>query len=199
VTETPDFEPASYYDAKFLADPELCRGTSYQARNEKLLNLVDGQAFYRVFEFAGYSGLLAEQFINRHPETVEYCLTDFSEEAIKLARRFVSSPVVFAQVLDINPDVTDLSLFPWGNFDLVVTQSLEHLSKGHDQAILRCVVPGCRVLISAATFGSTMSRSHPHPFPTVDYLVERLSGLFRPIATGEDTNLGCVLFFGERL
>jgi len=163
--------PVEYYNKMFRADANHCRSPAFVERNKALLKLIKSEKFTHIFEFACASGLLAEMFCELHPECHEYFATDFSSEAIGLARRYTTNySSINALVSDITKTYPN---FDWPAYDLVVSTSLEHLPKGCDLDIIKNIEPGTSVLFSLTTFSLPDSASHPHPYPSDTYIYDR--------------------------
>uniref|UniRef100_A0A6M3M4K1 Putative methyltransferase n=1 Tax=viral metagenome TaxID=1070528 RepID=A0A6M3M4K1_9ZZZZ len=171
MSEMPADRYLEFYDAMFRKDHFKVRTPWYALRNKQLLSMVKGLKFKRVFEFAGATGLLSGMLLDEHPE-IEHCLfSDLSPTACKLTERFLKRHLdrLTIKPIDIVKEIDEI---PWEEFDLVISTSLEHLPKGVDFEILKHLPEGCRILWSLATF-ETDSKTHLHPYPSVDYVEDR--------------------------
>ena len=162
----------NFVDSLLRYNPYAHRDRFYRERNEKLLRFVEGKKYRRVMEFAGATGLLAEMFLDRHPETEQYHLSDYSPLSCNLAREFLEGREdVEVRVLDI---VKDINAVEWGRYDLVASTSLEHLPEGADLKILRRLRGGTDLLWSLCY---ECARTHPHLYKSAGYIRSRFNKL----------------------
>ena len=167
----------------FRLHPDFCRGGWYVDRNKALLEFVDGMEFKHVLELAGGSGLMAEMFLDRHPEVESYRLIDYSEEACKLAtlnlKRFPEKQTEVQELdlldlLDRSPtEDWDLLLVGFDSADLVICTGMEHFPRGFDVRVLSRMRLGAHVLWSLSSFG-TDSGTHLNPYSSADYVRGRV-------------------------
>lgn len=187
-----DYHCSAYVDKQFRLDPNHCRDPWTVGRNRGLLRLIDGVEFENVFEFAGATGLLAGMFLIAHPEVKSYTFSDYSPVACRIARSYLKE---FNNVSVRLYDMTeDLGNIPWGDFDLVMSTSMEHFPKGVDIDILRRIQKATHILWSLATFSG---RTHPHPYPNKEYVMERFKDFIDVKAV--ILHYRVVLLYGKRL
>jgi len=166
VTKIP-FEPAEYYDKRFKENTKLFRSPKSIRRNDDFLKMLEGKYIPCVFEFAGGSGKLAEMFCEAHPECHNYFTTDFSEEAIKLAKKYtIDFAPITCDVIDITKDLSLLRLPKW---NLIICTSMEHIPRDDCERIIEAIPSGTACLFAGADFDIEWSKSHCHVHKNLQY------------------------------
>jgi len=168
-----------WQDKTYELDPGHCASSFDRGYHRRALDLLGTEKYGVVFEIAAGVGLFAEMFLDEHPETSKYVVTDISGTACQLARKRLKKHIKRAKIKMF--DVTSgLDTIAWHNKDLIVCTSMEHFPVKTHYEILEKISAGTHVLfrqtnqaskpipVIDSACGINMN-DHPHVYKTVEY------------------------------
>jgi len=163
-------QSVEFYDEDMRKNAGRYAKGSYKIRNAIFADIINKFQPKTVFEIAGAEGQLAEFILSKNPNIEKYVWSDFSSEAIKIAKKRLER---FTNVECIRFDADeDYKTFMFDQFDTIVSTSLEHIE--HDIEILKRLKPKTLVCLALPNFDS---EGHVRYFPNSADVVNRYHSL----------------------
>ncbi|MEX2591719.1 MAG: class I SAM-dependent methyltransferase [Anditalea sp.] len=139
-------KPVSFYDKDIKSNPNQYSGGHYVERNRKLSEMLLDHNPKVIFELAGAEGNFAYHIL-KSPNIERYTFTDFSNEALKIARKEIGND---ERVEFLNFDAENYKDLKNYQFDTFVCNSLEHFN--NDIPIIEALRSGTVVCLCLPNF-----------------------------------------------
>lgn len=157
-------KPASYYDQDFKSHPNQYSASHYIVRNQILSEMLLKHHPKEIFELAGAEGNFAYHLL-KSPDIAHYIFTDFSNEALKVARKEIGND---ERVEFLNFDAENYQDLEKFQFDTFVCSSLEHFI--NDIPILETLKGGTLICLCLPNFDH---ESHIRSFKSFEEIKDR--------------------------
>lgn len=182
-----------WYNNKFIDNPTHCRSKWYVDRNTALLQMVQKNSYFGVLELAGGTGLMAEMFLNEHPECDHYVHTDWAPEAVKLARgynriwggRFMGLMRSASEAMGMQDDI-----------ELIICTGVEHFTLDQFIDLMWRIRPGMDLLLSLGR-KYNKAGSHLYAYETVEKVVSVFNAQVH-IKCVEEFDRRHIMLYGQR-
>lgn len=162
-------QPASFYNADFLSDPDKYSSGIYLKRNKIIARFVQHFKPQHIVEVAGGEGNLATQILARH-QPLSYAWSDFSPVAVQRVRELLKPSVnLTVEEIDLDKSFPNVK-----QCDCFISTALEHIEKDREQ--IAQLPSGCLIILGLPNFPS---RGHLRYFPNFESIYHRYSDLAR--------------------